>query len=317
MKSNRSVFRPTRVFTWHEKWRPFAHELRFALRVILFFALLFLASRLWAQSPPPCDPPAPSRIISPETNGATATRRPATLPYVREADVMWSKRVWRTLDMREKMNHPYYYPETPHHGLMSLFDVVRSGLLGGCINAFDNPAIDDEFTTKMSAEAIAGLLNSVDYIEVEDPNNPGTYRIDTIRTTLQTSEIMAWWVKEDWFFDKQRSVMDVRIIGLCPLQAKRDPQTGEVMGYKPLFWVYYPQLRPLLVKHEAFLGQNFFPRLSYDDLLLKRFFSSYVHKESNVYDRTINGYTQGLDAMYESERVKETIRNYESDLWHY
>jgi len=317
MKINRSGIRIVRTISLQEKWRPFRHELQFALRIILFFALLFLASQLWAQTPPPCETAPPTTIISPGASGATTMRRPAVLPFVREADVMWSKRVWRTLDMREKMNHPYYYPETPHNGLMSLFDLVRSGVLGGCVTAFDNPAIDDEFRVKMSAEAVADLLNSVEMYEVEDPNNPGTYRMDTVRTTIQTSEIMAWWVKEDWFFDKQRSVMDVRIIGLCPLQAKTDPQTGEVMGYKPLFWIYYPQLRPLLVKQEAFLGQNFFPLLSFDDLLLKRFFSSYVHKESNVYDRTVNSYTQGIEAMYEAERVKEDIRNYESDLWHY
>ena len=29
--------------------------------------------------------------------------------------------------------------------------------------------------------------------------------------------ISQYYVKEDWFFDKQRSVMDVRIIGICPV----------------------------------------------------------------------------------------------------
>lgn len=316
MKNKRSVFRGTRVAEAAHVWRPFRHELRFALRVILFFLFLFLAAQLWAQ-PNPCATAPPALIIGPESSGANLERRPVAMPYLREADVMWSKRVWRTLDLREKMNHPIYYPETPHNGLMSLFDLVRGGVLNGCITAFDNPAFDDEFRVKMSAESVADLLITTDYIQVEDPYNPGTFRTDTLTTPINSADITAWWIKEDWFFDKQRSVMDVRIIGLCPLQARRDPATGEVAGYKPLFWLYYPQLRPLLVRQEVYLGKNFFPRLTYDDLLIKRFFSSYVHKESNVYDRTVNSYTSGLEAQLESERVKEDIRNYESDLWHY
>jgi gliding motility associated protien GldN len=132
-----------------------------------------------------------------------------------------------------------------------------------------------------------------------------------------STDVMAYWIKEDWFFDRQRSVMEVRILGICPLASKTDPSTGEVLGYKPLFWIYFPQLRPLLSKQSVFIGQNSSMPLTFEDMFQKRMFSSYVHKESNVYDRPISSYTSGLDALLESERVREDVMNFESDLWHY
>lgn len=294
-----------------------AREVSALFKLFLFFAALFAFTHLCAQNP--CgdrpnnlDPGGPS--AGPRAN---SQRKVVPYPHLREADVMWSHRIWRTLDLREKMNHPYYYPEAPHNGLKSLFDVVKSGVLGGCVTAFDNPALDDEFKVKMSAEEVAGLLIDSEFVDVEDPWNPGTFKRDTIITEVVSTDIKAWWVKEDWFFDRQRSVMDVRIVGLCPLQEKRDPSTGEVVGYKPLFWCYFPQLRPLLVQHEVYLGQNNGQRLTYDDMFQKRFFGSYIHKESNVYDRAVPAYLSGLDAILESESIKEDMMNFESDLWHY
>ncbi|HTL83210.1 MAG TPA: gliding motility protein GldN [Bacteroidia bacterium] len=293
--------------------RTAQYELRSALRIILFILLLFFASYVFGQTAP---------CINVDSTGVggsvmNPSRRPVPYPYLREADVMWSKRIWRTLDLREKMNQPYYYPETPHDGLQSLFDLIKCGVMSGAITAFDNPAMDDEFKVKMDPAAVENLLVSKEVISVENPNAPGTYEEDTVVNEISSTDILAYWIKEDWFFDKQRSVMDVRILGICPMATKTDPSSGAVLGYRPLFWLYFPQLRPLLVKQGVYLGQNYAQRITYDDMFQKRYFSSYIHKESNVYDRTINQYETGVDALLESDRIKNEISNFESDMWHY
>ncbi|MDQ3110442.1 MAG: gliding motility protein GldN [Bacteroidota bacterium] len=248
-----------------------------------------------------------------------ARTRKAT-PYIhqREADIMWSKRVWRTIDLREKFNHPMYYPETQINDRKSLFDVLKTGIINGEIYAFDNAFFDDEFKVRMSRATYTGLFTQIDSTNyVLDPNNPdGPMILAPITTELTSTNVKQYWVKEDWYFDKQRSVMDVRIIGLCPMKEKIDPTTGEMIGVSPLFWVYFPQCRASFAKSEVFNTRNDAQRNTYDDLFQKRMFSSFVRKESNVMDREIASYATGIDALLEADRVKDDIGKIEHDVWH-
>ena len=101
-----------------------------------------------------------------------------------------------------------------------------------------------------------------------------------------------------------------------PLKRKLDPTTGEVLGWVPLFWVYFPQCQPILAKTEVYNTKNDAQRISYDDLFRKRMFSSTIFKESNVYDRNVGDYTIGIEGILEAERIKESIFNLEHDMWH-
>lgn len=267
---------------------------------------LALSSELAAQSTPTKDPPVRNR------------RKPVPYTFFREADAMWMKRVWRTVDLREKMNFPLYYPEVKTDERISLFDLIKEGLLASPprITAFANPALDDQFLIPMTPGEIETMFTQKELVFVDDPNNPGTFIPDTIRRTMEPTDIRQYWIKEDWFLDKQRSVLDVRILGLCPLKEKVS-EGGEVLGYTPLFWIYFPEFRPLMARTNAFNPKNNAQPLSYDDIFLKRIFQSYIHKESNAYDRSINAYITGLDVLLEAERVKEDIARMEHDLWHF
>jgi gliding motility associated protien GldN len=262
------------------------------------------------------------KIINPQAPDPcriSRIQRPFPVSYVnlREADVMWSKRIWRVIDLREKLNLPMYYPTEPKVCLMSLFDVLKCAILEGDLTAFANPAFDDEFITPMTKQEVRNLLVTWDSTHMsQDVNDPDKMISTPMKTEITSSEIHQYWIKEDWFFDKQRSVMEVRIIGICPLTLKKS-ESGDVIGAKPLFWIYFPEARNYLVRSAVFNRWNDEERMNYDELFEKRMFSSYIYKESNVYDRSIAEYRLGMDALLESEEVKETIFKYESNLWHY
>ncbi|MFN8255431.1 MAG: gliding motility protein GldN [Bacteroidales bacterium] len=256
-----------------------------------------------------------------------ADKKPVPYQYLREADVMWSKTIWRTLELREKMNFPLYYPTRPIGDRMSLIDLLMWAIQNQGLTAY-NQVGDDEFGTVMTVKDIEDKFDVKDEkIMVENVENPDGPMIEkTIEGKVNTAEVKQYMIKELWFFDKQRSVLEVRIIGIAPIRvfakessgSEADEEDEENMQRKILFWVYFPEARKILANHEVFNALNDAERKSYDDIFFKRMFSSYISMESNVYDnRMIGDYTVGLESLLESERIKESIFNYEQDLWEY
>ncbi len=250
------------------------------------------------------------------TKENTRTRRPISYTSLREADVMWSKRIWRQIDLKQKINHPLYYPSEVIGDRKSLFQAIKdAALIDNSITCFS--AMDDEFRNELSKTEVEGLLARWDSThQIDDVNNPGTTILAPIPVNITSDMITGYQIKEDWFFDKQRSVLDVRIVGLL-VMTQRKSENGDVVGSKGLFWIYFPEARPIFANQEVYMRHNDAERRTIDDIFWKRLFSSYIYKESNVYDRMIIDYTSGLDALLESERIKKEIFTSEHDLWHF
>jgi gliding motility associated protien GldN len=348
----------------------------------LFGIALIFASALSANGQPIEGGPIPSVAQAPGVLDGTYVetivplKKPIPYDDLREADAVWTKRVWRSIDLRERTNHPLYYPleeKREMGGYYQTYENSRQWSLWRIIkyHAYDklmmkqSPDITVFHTSYGNADAfpqdgdgfkypvvpktgnyqdkeymedVMKLFNDVTYTPEEDslddqgyiiydPNNidPGTgmplpakKKPRVIKVPIMSEDIVRYDLKEEWFFDKERSVLDVRILGIAPVFGIRDPTTKQFTGKtKRLFWIYFPECRQVFARYFVFNTRNDAMRMSYDDIFWKRQFASYVTKENNVYDREINDYKIAVDALLESERIKEEIFNFEHDVWHF
>lgn len=238
------------------------------------------------------------------------------LPYepVREADLFWEKRIWRVLDIREKMNRPFMYPEAP------FFTILVDGIEAGNLTPYG----DESFKTKLTSEDITNLLFSIDTTFV---TNPDTYEdeMTIVQNEINHQDIKRFRIKEVWFFDEESSTLKVRILGIAPVKDVFDESTGEFLFEQPLFWIYYPDTREFLARHKVFIPGNDANPLSWEDFFEMRPFASYIYKESNVDGFRLQDYpslagddlNSGIQRLLESEKIKASIFNFEHDLWSY
>lgn len=270
--------------------------------------LVLCATQVSAQSPNEPKPTGPD----------IKTKRVVPYPHIREADVLWHKRVWRTIDLREKLNHVLYCPTESIIDRKSLFQVIKDALLlDGNLTAFDVGVVgeDDEFRKPLSVGELNDIFRRVDTSWTEDINTGEM--VPVVQTIeLESEDIRQYRLKEDWIFDKQCSEIDVRIIGIAPMREMRGDD-GEVRGYSPVFWLYYPECRYVFANHECFIPHNDAQRISFESVFMKRMFGSTINKVSNVYDRPINSHLTGIDALLEGEAIKQELFEFEHDLWNW
>ena len=316
-------------------------------KLALSISVFATASIAFAQPSGPIPAMNGGVVDAPVMQQHVPTKKVIPYAHLREADYIWGKRVWRTIDLREKQNYPLYYPLIPLNDRWSLWDILRVNIEEGNITPFlvsdpddlEAPNDGDQFKYPLVQGQTAnynGLVKSLFNIEIvsdEPRDSLNGYDewgdpiyvldalgdriqiIDTSYIAIEAQEIIEYHIKEDWIFDKQRSVLDVRIEGIAPVTYLKEGDA--IVGKTEKFWVYFPECRYVFQNYFVYNEHNDARRMSFDDLFWKRKFQSYIHKETNVYDREINDHKVGVDALLKSEDIKYQIFKFEHDVWHF
>jgi gliding motility associated protien GldN len=250
-------------------------------------------------------------------------RTPLNYEHIREDDAVYRQRLWREIDVHEKMNLPFVYKADDDNGNQRFINIVLTAIKSGEVTAFS--ADDDRFTTPLPFKDIAtGLVGKPTVKQINDwardPDGSKGYTKDTTITEEFNPELVEkYWIKEDVVFDKESSRLHIRILGIAPLKTIKN-EDGSYRDVTPLFWVYYPDMRSTLAKYEAYNGKNYGARLSWEELFESRMFSSRIIKSTidNPYDQFIAGYiSDPILRLLEGDNIKEKVFNYEQDLWAY
>jgi len=257
-------------------------------------------------------------------------RTPLPYEYLRADDALYTQRVWREIDVREKINLPFRYQTQDDNGdqrfVSILVKAVRDELKKGNAIAFD--PIDDRFTTFLDSASFekalggGGTCDTLPVYNINDPTKIDSFVVNCPR--LNPDDIVKIRIKEEWVFDREASRMFVRILGIAPCKTIMGLDGRTERGATPLFWVYYPDLRGVLAGYEVYNPKNMgMHRMTWEELLESRMFSSYVIKSSldNPYNRYIRSIPQYREnpilALLEGENIKNKIFNYEQNLWSY
>ena len=257
-------------------------------------------------------------------------RTPLAYENIREDDAVYRQRVWLEIDVHEKMNLPFLYKALESNGDQRFIYILLNSIKNDSITAF-NP-IDDRFTTPMtfqevSKQLVGGCKTESVHDWVKDPSGTKDITKDTtVCPEFNADTVQRFWVKEDIIFDKESSRLHFRILGIAPVVYKtlvasdNMPNSAAPVYPVPLFWIYYPDIRPVLAKYQAYNGKNYGARMSWEEIFESRMFTSRVIKSTldNPYDRFIEGYINDpILRLLEGEYIKEKIFNYEQDLWQY
>ncbi len=247
------------------------------------------------------------------------SRKPTPYRAVREADVSWSKRIWRDIDAHEKINRIFRYSQEkkPDPNFINLIDLLLCNIMNQTLMAYD-ASVDDHFTKELSREEVQWKISGHwDIHKVEIPEPPYEKEVHKLIGSLKKEDVVLYRIKEDWFFDKKWGKMDVRIIGICPVCQKRDDYGNLKEGYEPLFWIYFPEARYIFANADVYNSRDTAKRVTWDDVFNERMFGSYIIKESNVRNESIDQTKVGMDQIIESKRIHDNRVNQESDMWEY
>ncbi len=289
---------------------------RIIFSVLVLSSVHFLSAQINLLN---ADDPKEIGVMSKEQENQFNNKKYIEYPYIDEKDIMWSKIVYEEIDLSEKFNHPLFFPSD------NLYENERKSLW----YTIKNEILNDSTDVKVY------VSNNNNFKSVM-PDYRGVIKSDFGEIT--SSDIISYKIKGVWYVDKRYGQLNYRLLGILPIskkdletekqrvknltnnigqnQSNSEAQDNITKEYE-LFWLWYKDLRPILHEQLVFDDRNNASRITFDQLLTSRRFTSRIIGIDNVFDdQFVEDYVSDpFMQLIESERLKNVIRDFEQDLW--
>ena len=259
-------------------------------------------------------------------------------------DVIWSRYIYRVIDMRYKQNYQLYFPtKSDDADYRNLFKVITDAVVDGMpIYEKNMETIKPDFKQEPISRKVIPTMFMADDPMADYSDDPTHFDItssdamlvhyDSIEDKLSfhfypfeklVRNQLKYLTQEVVFFDKHTSRLHIKIIGIAPLQSDKistRDSTNLMSSLREsiMFWIPFDKLRPYMAMQYAIPNRNETKRVTYDEFFQKRLFTSYIVGEGNMYNRYIPDYAISEDEIKkEQKRIEAELLNFEQDLWEY
>lgn len=233
-----------------------------------------------------------------------------------EADLQWTKVVYRSLDNTKGKNPALFYPEEPNEDGQSLFFIIMRLLANNQISAYEyldgREMFTDEYKIKVGemldrfhvlfSEAKGSTEKNPKYA-IEDADIPG-------------NEIMRYFIIEKWEFDTRTNAMRSRVDALCPVLYREDGYGGEPIPF-PMFWVKLNDIRPYIAQQYIFTDDdNNLSRYNLDDFFKLNMYTGDIYKVKSLQNKTLMQlYPDSTALKHAQDSIEERLHRFDKNLW--
>ncbi len=278
------------------------------IKILCFSAAILLAGNALAQ-----------------TQSSSISGNPSARP-IPEADMMYRKTIWRTVDLREKQNKPLFADSR------QITRIIIEAVKRGELPIYKNDSLTSTitlqaFTENMTmAEEGDGGRSQIEIDAGIDPNSDdwgpdavSSTPIGPISNEFFPKDLYQLEIKEDAIFDKKRSRMyyDIKALTMVvPATLKSNIKGRDI----PVGTFKYSDLAKVFRAHpqEAiwFNPQNDAEHKNLADAFDLRLFSSFITKVSNPDNASLEDIHGGpKEGLLASQNAANQLIEYEYNLW--
>lgn len=232
-----------------------------------------------------------------------------------EADLQYTKQVYRRLDLEKGANAALYYPEDVIDGQENLFRIILTKVIDGSIPAYEYLDGREIFTDQYKVN-VPDMIQRFDIYAQEakgsTERNP-KYMIE--EADVPTTQVLNYYIIEKWEFDRRSNSMKTKVEAICPVLNRYSDFGGD--SRYPMFWVKFDALRPYLTQQYVFISDdNNLPQYSLDDYFNLGLYDGEIYKTRNLRNLSMTQMFPDEDDLKRAQdSIDNRLRTYGKDLW--